>query len=150
VSNTLTDQSSIIKFVAQNWSLGEIPGSAANIAGSLDGMFNFTPGAPKTPKLFLSPTTGQPKYPILGTISPTHGPVSGGTAVTVKGVNFSTNPGATVVRFGGRTSPSVTCSSTTTCVAVTPGSAVAAPVKVSVIVKGVKAVDYAPPFTYQT
>ena len=41
VSNTLTDQSSIINFVDQNWALGQIPGSAANIAGSLDGMFNF-------------------------------------------------------------------------------------------------------------
>ena len=53
VSNTLTDQSSIINFVDQNWALGQIPGSAANIAGSLDGMFNFSPGAAKTPALIL-------------------------------------------------------------------------------------------------
>ena len=100
VSNTLTDQSSIIKFIDQNWSLGQIPGSAANIAGSLDGMFNFSPGAAKTPALILSPKTGQPTFPILGTLSPAQGPVSGGTSVKIKGINFSTQPGATIVRFG--------------------------------------------------
>ena len=42
VSHTLTDQSSITKFIEDNWTLGQIPGSAANIAGSLDDMFNFT------------------------------------------------------------------------------------------------------------
>ena len=60
VSNTLTDQSSIIKFVEQNWSLGEIPGSAANIAGSINGMFDFAHGAQRSPALFLSPKTGEP------------------------------------------------------------------------------------------
>ena len=59
VSNTLTDQSSIIKFVQQNWSLGEIPGSAANIAGSINGMFDFSHGAQRSPALFLSPKTGE-------------------------------------------------------------------------------------------
>jgi phospholipase C len=148
VSSTLTDQSSIVQFVTQNWSLGEIPGSAANIAGSLDGMFNFSPGAPKTAALFLSPTTGQPAYPIVGAISPQRGPVSGGTAVTLRGINFSDHPGATTIRFGGRASQNVTCSSTTTCVAVTPRSSIAGPVAVTVIVNGIKAVDDAPPFTY--
>jgi phospholipase C len=60
VSSTLTDQSSIIQFVEQNWSLGEIPGSAANIAGSITGMFDFAHGADRTPALFLSPKTGEP------------------------------------------------------------------------------------------
>jgi len=60
VSNTLTDQSSIIKFVQQNWSLGEIPGSAANIAGSINDMFDFSSHAHNS-ALFLSPTTGEPR-----------------------------------------------------------------------------------------
>jgi phospholipase C len=59
VSHTLTDQSSIIKFVEQNWKLGPIPGSAANIAGSLTGMFDFQHGG-TDPVLYLDPTTGQP------------------------------------------------------------------------------------------
>ncbi len=148
VSNTLTDQSSIINFVAQNWTLGEIPGSAANIAGSLDGMFNFSPGAAKTPALILSPRTGKPTFPMVGTLSPSLGPVSGGTSVRIKGINFSTQPGGTIVRFGNRAALSVTCASTTACVAVTPKSSVAAPVQVTVVVNGVKALDEAPPFTY--
>jgi phospholipase C len=60
VSNTLTDQSSIIKFIAHNWTLGQIPGSAANIAGSLNDMFNFT-GSKHVTRLFLDPATGEPE-----------------------------------------------------------------------------------------
>ena len=57
VSHTMTDQSSIVKFVEDNWHLGGITGSAANIAGSIDNMFNFNqkPAAP----LFLSNTSGE-------------------------------------------------------------------------------------------
>jgi phospholipase C len=63
VSHTLTDQSSIAAFIEQNWSLGRIRGSFANIAGSLNGMFNFR-GDHRTPKLFLDPATGQPTMSI--------------------------------------------------------------------------------------
>ena len=150
VSHTLTDQSSIINFIEHNWSLGQIQGSAANIAGSLDNMFEFSPGAPKAPALFLSPTTGEPTVPEVGAISPTHGPVSGGTAVTVTGLNFSTAPGATSVDFGTKPSPSVTCSSATTCVAVTPKTSTAGPVDVTVIVDGAKSIDDAGHFTYNS
>ena len=61
VSHTLTDQSSVTKFVEDNWSLGEIPGSAANIAGSLDGLFNFKPNH-QAPALILDPVTGSPQH----------------------------------------------------------------------------------------
>jgi phospholipase C len=59
VSDTMTDQSSVVKFIEQNWNLGQIPGSAANTAGSIDDMFNFsqTPSA----ALYLNGTTGQPE-----------------------------------------------------------------------------------------
>ncbi len=59
VSNTLTDQSSILKFIEWNWNLGSISGSAANTAGSLNDMFNFNNGG-STPALLLSATTGEP------------------------------------------------------------------------------------------
>jgi phospholipase C len=59
VSHTLTDQSSITKFVEDNWGLGKIPGSFANIAGPLTPMFNFHDGAGNTPVLFLDPATGR-------------------------------------------------------------------------------------------
>jgi phospholipase C len=64
VSHTLTDQSSIIKFVEHNWTLGQIPGSAANVAGSLNDMFNFTGAKPLT-RLFLDPATGEAVAPAV-------------------------------------------------------------------------------------
>jgi phospholipase C len=64
VSNTLTSQTSIIKFVEDNWGLGRIPGSADSITGSIGDMFNFKAhgiGSPPNGKPFiLSPVTGEP------------------------------------------------------------------------------------------
>jgi len=60
VSHTLSDQSSITKFVQQNWQLGHIPGSFATIAGSLSDMFDFGHGGGHNPALYLDPSTGQP------------------------------------------------------------------------------------------
>jgi phospholipase C len=61
VSHTLTDQSSIIKFVEDNWRLPRISGSFDAIAGTLNDMFNFHDGGHyDNRKLFLDSTTGQP------------------------------------------------------------------------------------------
>jgi phospholipase C len=57
VDHTLTDQSSITKFIEDNWKLGTIDGSFATIAGSLNNMFNFG-GSPQQ-RAFLDPATGQ-------------------------------------------------------------------------------------------
>jgi phospholipase C len=62
VSHNLTDQTSVIKFIEQNWLRGaEIgDGSYDTIAGSLDapgGVLDFSEPAHKTP-LILDPTTG--------------------------------------------------------------------------------------------
>jgi phospholipase C len=59
VSHTLTDFSSIDKFIEDNWGLPMIPGSFDSIAGSIDSMFNFK-GNNRNPALFLDPITGQP------------------------------------------------------------------------------------------
>ncbi|HET7049943.1 MAG TPA: alkaline phosphatase family protein [Solirubrobacteraceae bacterium] len=59
VDHTLTDTSSIDKFIEDNWGLPRIPGSFDSIAGSLNSMFNFR-GKGHNRKLFLDPTTGQP------------------------------------------------------------------------------------------
>ena len=61
VDNTLTDFSSIDKFVEDNWGLPRIPGSFDSIAESLNSMFDFH--GPGNPKLFLDPVTGQPAGP---------------------------------------------------------------------------------------
>jgi phospholipase C len=66
VDHTLTDQSSILKFIEWNWRLGSIAGSAANIAGGLNSMFDFdhqgqgaqVAHARLAGKLFLNPRTG--------------------------------------------------------------------------------------------
>ncbi len=61
VDHTLTDQSSILKFVEDNWKLQRINGSAEAIAGSFNGMFNFREGRGDNKKLYLlDPVTGQP------------------------------------------------------------------------------------------
>ncbi len=59
VAHTLTDQSSIIRFVEDNWGLPRISGSFDSIAGTLNNMFNFHARSSDR-KLFLNPTTGQP------------------------------------------------------------------------------------------
>jgi len=59
VDGTLTDQSSILRFIEDNWKLGRIgDGSFDAIAGTLDNMFDFDRG-PHTEKLFLDPASGQ-------------------------------------------------------------------------------------------
>jgi phospholipase C len=60
VSNTLTDFSSIDKFVEDNWGLPRIPGSFDSLAGSINSMFNFKKWNDHDRKLFLDPITGQP------------------------------------------------------------------------------------------
>ncbi|HTI13069.1 MAG TPA: alkaline phosphatase family protein [Dictyobacter sp.] len=60
VDNTLTDQSSVLKFIEDNWKLGTIGDQSTDAyAGSLDNMFNFNIN-PKTVKpLILNPSTGE-------------------------------------------------------------------------------------------
>jgi phospholipase C len=59
VYNSLTDTTSILKFIESNWSLGRIGGGSFDaIAGSLNGMFNFHDRIEKP--LILNPSTGEP------------------------------------------------------------------------------------------
>jgi phospholipase C len=60
VDNTITDQSSILRFIEDNWGLGQIGNQSFDAkANSLDGMFNFT-GSVHAAPLYLNPTTGEP------------------------------------------------------------------------------------------
>jgi phospholipase C len=59
VDHTVTDQTSITRFIEDNWSLGRLPaGSFDAIAGPLTNMFDFT-RRPRTKALFLDPDTGE-------------------------------------------------------------------------------------------
>jgi phospholipase C len=60
VDNTFTDQSSVVKFIEQNWNLPALGNGAADAsAGSLMSMFDFSNNQGNAP-LFLNPTTGEP------------------------------------------------------------------------------------------
>jgi len=61
VDHSLTDQSSILRFVEDNWKLGRINASFDDLAGSLNSMFNFDRDGRRADKLFLDPSTGEPK-----------------------------------------------------------------------------------------
>ncbi len=61
VSHSISDQSSIVNFVEDNWDLGRIPGSFANVAGSLNDLFDFSHDGGTNPPLYLNPSTGQPE-----------------------------------------------------------------------------------------
>ena len=57
VDHTVTDQSSILRFIEDNWSLGRIGDNSTDaIAGTLNGMFNFQASAARS--LILDPTMG--------------------------------------------------------------------------------------------
>jgi phospholipase C len=61
VDHTVTDQSSILRLIEDNWRLGRIGGSSFDAtAGSLNGMFDFSHG-PMTSELILDPQTGGPR-----------------------------------------------------------------------------------------
>jgi phospholipase C len=60
VDHTQTDQTSILRFIEDNWRTGRIgDASFDDRAGLLDGMFDFT--APTQPALMLGPQTGNPQ-----------------------------------------------------------------------------------------
>jgi phospholipase C len=59
VDHRVTDQSSILRFIEDNWSLGRIGnGSTDAIAGTLNGLFDFD-SAGHNRKLFLDPASGR-------------------------------------------------------------------------------------------
>lgn len=58
IDHRMTDQSSIIRFIEDNWSLGRLGGDSTDVkAGSLLGMFDFDHSADR---LTLDPNTGEP------------------------------------------------------------------------------------------
>ncbi|MDR3539887.1 MAG: alkaline phosphatase family protein [Desulfosporosinus sp.] len=60
VINTLADQSSVLRFVEDNWNLGQIGGGSFDAeTGSLNDMFDFSQGY-YNPPVFLDPDSGEP------------------------------------------------------------------------------------------
>jgi phospholipase C len=60
VDNTLTDQSSVVRFIEDNWDLGRLGNQSTDaLAGPMNNMFNFSGGGSVAP-LILDPQTGEP------------------------------------------------------------------------------------------
>ena len=57
VDHNTTDQSSLLRFVEDNWRLGRLENSSDELAGSVKGMFDFDDG-PRRDRLILDPSTG--------------------------------------------------------------------------------------------
>jgi hypothetical protein len=73
VDHTVTDQSSVLRFIEDNWSLGRIGGNSLDVAaGLLNGMFNFKTAA--APAVILDPA--------MGIVVSTGGGTGGGTGGT--------------------------------------------------------------------
>jgi phospholipase C len=89
VDHTLTDQTSILRFIEDNWHLGPISDeSMDNKAGTLMNMFDFN--APTAPKVYLDPSTGE-----VTKVSPTAPDSGSGDTGTTQTVTVTT-PGPTV------------------------------------------------------
>lgn len=59
IDHQQTDQSSIIRFIEDNWNLGRIGGGSNDEkAGTLNGLFDFTSSDARAPKVILDPSTG--------------------------------------------------------------------------------------------
>jgi phospholipase C len=61
VDNTLTDQSSVLRFIEDNWDTGRVGGGSFDVdAGPLNNMFDFSSHSYGQRQLLLDPSTGQP------------------------------------------------------------------------------------------
>jgi phospholipase C len=61
VDHTATDQTSILRFIEDNWSLGRIGGGSLDVkANPITNMFDFNPDDTRSPALKLDPDTGAP------------------------------------------------------------------------------------------
>ncbi|HWF83220.1 MAG TPA: alkaline phosphatase family protein [Vicinamibacterales bacterium] len=61
VDHSVTDQSSILRFIEDNWDLGLLGQQSTDAnAGTLSGVFDFDRQHARAPQLLLNPTTGRP------------------------------------------------------------------------------------------
>jgi phospholipase C len=76
ISHTVRDQTSILRFIEDNWATGQLGDSSFDNIPSpkptIGSMFDFSPGAVRAPKLMLDPATGNVPVPPA---APTSDPV---------------------------------------------------------------------------
>jgi phospholipase C len=86
IDHTQTEQTSIIRFIEDNWNLGQIGDQSFDArAQPLTNMFDFGSGGGKAPKVFVDPTTGlitsigdppPPGPTVVPTVTPTKPPTT--------------------------------------------------------------------------
>jgi len=95
VDHTQTDQTSILKFIEDNWDLGRIGDQSMDaIAGPLTNMLDFD--APLAPKVFLDPTTGEVTRTEPVNTPPVQVPVPGPTTTVTQTVTTPPPPAQVV------------------------------------------------------
>ncbi|WP_345305819.1 IPT/TIG domain-containing protein [Candidatus Villigracilis saccharophilus] len=109
------------------------------------GIFRVLPNTCSTGGVAGTRCLIQTPPPSVTSISPSTGPVAGGTSVTINGFNFSTT--GTVIKFGANAATNVSCTSTTRCVATSPAGTGVVDVTVNVYGQ-VSAVNSNDRFTY--
>jgi len=59
IDHSITDQSSILRFIEDNWGLGRIGNQSFDVkAGPINNMFDFSNSSHRAAQLLLDPTTG--------------------------------------------------------------------------------------------
>jgi phospholipase C len=102
VDHALTDQTSVLKFIEDNWQLGRIGDQSFDArAGSIGNMFDFNPDANRAPKVFLDPETGlvvknppavEPTSTPSATATPTPTPATSVSVTTTVGGTVDETP----------------------------------------------------------
>jgi phospholipase C len=99
VDNTFTDQASIVKFIEQNWSLGQIGnGSADNDAGTLDNAFDFNQAYGHAPAIIMNDATGEVEQTIQPSVPST---TSSSSSTTTTSSTATTTTSSTTTTTGG-------------------------------------------------
>jgi uncharacterized repeat protein (TIGR02543 family) len=89
-----------------------------------------------------------PPAPTVTGISPTSGPVAGGTSITISGTGFSTTAGGSRIEFGTTSASAVICASTMRCTTTLPGEAAGTVEVVVTTPHGTSTASPADHFTY--
>jgi phospholipase C len=127
VDHALSDQTSVLKFIEDNWQLGRIGDQSFDArAGSIGNMFDFDPNHARAAKVYLDPTTGvvltgPPSSSASATttvgVTVEHGNADELPAVAAPAVSYSGKPAKlrlTCTAKGGGRKVSVACTATGT------------------------------------
>jgi phospholipase C len=110
VDSTFTEQSSITRFIEDNWNLGRVGGGSADAAsGLLTNMLDFNPSDQRAPAVIMDDNTGEITRTIPSTADSSAPTTTSTSSATTPASTTTTTPGSTVTT----TTPAGTVTSTT-------------------------------------